>query len=72
MVYRYFMKTKVKTYFKELVTLLLFSFIIVSSIIEYTNDKDVLYLIVPIIFIVAILSELLARFFGADQRKGRK
>lgn len=68
--YRVFMKIKRKI--KELVTLLLFSFIIVSSIIEYVNDRDLLYLIVPIIFIVAILSELLARFFGADQRKGRK
>lgn len=57
---------------KELLVLVIFTYIIVTSILEYVNKNDSTYLIVPGILLAAILIELTARYFGVDQRKGLK
>ena len=63
---------KIPRRIKEMLVLGLFSYIIVSSIIEYVNTNDSLNLIVPGVLVIAILIELASRYFGAGQRKGVK
>lgn len=63
---------KIPRRIKELLALLLFIFIIVSSVLEYVNTNDSLNLIVPGVLVIAILIELASRYFGAGQRKGVK
>lgn len=63
---------KIPKRIKEIAVLLLFTYIIAGSIAEYFNTADKTYLILPGIFIVAILIEISARFWGTGQYRGKK
>jgi len=63
---------KIPRRIKELLVIVLFSYIIVTSVLEYVNTNDETYLIVPAILLLAILSEIASRYFGVDQKRGLK
>lgn len=57
---------------KELFLILVFTYMITMSVIEYVNTHDYTYLILPGVLAFTILVELATRFFGMDQRNGPK
>ena len=61
-------KSKIPKRLRTVAVLVIFSYIIVESILSYLRTNDSTYLILPSILVVAILIELAARYFGIDQR----